>query len=273
MKKALLFGSLGLVFFSSTAFIVLNSTGIAGRTGSPGEVTCSGCHGGGSGSTVVAINATPAFTANQYVPGQTYTISIDITNNAFSQFGFGCEILNASNANAGTMANGGSGVAFANSGARKNAIHTAAKSGTGGTSFTFEWTAPASGNATIYAAGNAVNGNGNTSGDTPGNTSLALTALGTGIEKQSDNKISLNLFPNPSSDEYSLQYNLTEEGNVKVSLFSLSGQELSVLHEERQQTGLHDLSGKLSPNLASGIYFIKLSVNNTVSAQKMLIKK
>ena len=134
MKKALLVSGTALITsVLTTSFIMKWSSGIPGRTGSPGETTCTACHGGGSGITLVNISATPAFISNQYVPGTTYTVNVSVTNNPYSKFGFGCEILDASsNTDAGIMLTPLVGVQFLTaSNGRINAVHTSPKSGTG----------------------------------------------------------------------------------------------------------------------------------------------
>ena len=76
----------------------------------------------------MSINSLPAFSNNNYVPGTTYTLTIIITASGFNNFGFGCEILNASNTDAGTMQNAGTGVKFLTAGnGRKNAVQSATK--------------------------------------------------------------------------------------------------------------------------------------------------
>jgi len=272
MKKRFIIISLPAVFAVTTGF-VLNSGGIAGKTGSPGEATCANCHGGGAGITTVSINATPQFTNNQFLPGQTYTISIDVTNASFSKFGFGCEILNSSNANAGTIQNAGTGVGFAFAGAKKNAIHTSPKSGTGTANFTFEWTAPTSGTATIYAAGNAVNGNSSDTGDKPGNTNQVLTAFGTAIPDNSINHVNFQLFPNPSAEAFTVQYELSLTSMVNITITDLNGKEIKTIVNENQENGIHEIKGSLPTEIANGIYLLKFSVNGNIAAQRMLVKR
>lgn len=269
MKKIITILTLGIILLGSSAFII-SSGGIVGQTGSPGESTCSACHGGGGGTTNVSITSNPVFTGNQYVPGQTYTITVTVSNSAFSKFGFDCEILNSSNANAGTMTLALSGVQLANAGARKNATHTA-PSTTG--VFSFVWDAPTSGNATIYAAGNAVDGTGSTGGDKPGNTSLALTALGTDIRKEAIISSQLTLYPNPSTNEFNLQYNLLEKGKVNIDLYNLNGQLITSILNENQSIGIHSVKSNLPMDLATGIYIIKLSIEGIVTTEKMFIKR
>src|ERR1035437_6964799 len=114
-----------IIFISSVLFITLISFtsfngfnppcglsvhargGQASSTGSPGELgTCSrsGCHGAGNGGLAdnagpgsVTITSNPAMAGgNQYVAGQTYTMTVTVAETAKPRFGFACEILDNS---------------------------------------------------------------------------------------------------------------------------------------------------------------------------------
>ena len=168
MKKTIILPllSAGLIF--SSAFTIVNSSGIAYETGSPSDGGyCKSCHSGGSATTVPVITASPAFggsgTALTYVPGTTYTISINETG--YPYYGFDIEIMNSNSASATTDA--GTMTAIANcknngtgptNVTHKSTIATATKA-------TIKWVAPASGTAYLYAAILGANGDGNTSGD------------------------------------------------------------------------------------------------------------
>ncbi len=271
MRKILLFAVLGIIFTASTAFII-SSGGITGRTGSPSEGTCSGCHGGGSGTTSVSISASPAFISNQYTPLQTYTISVTVSNNSFSKFGFNAEILNPSNTNAGNITSGSTGVQVINT-TRKNVTHTAPKSGTGSATFQFVWVAPVSGTATIYAAGNAVDGTGGTGGDTPSNTSLTVKDnTGVGINEAVASGISgLNVYPNPVRSDFKISYNLIENAVVKVGLYDIQGKEITEFANGNQNMGANLLNTQLPSDLANGVYFVKLSLEGKQQVQRLII--
>lgn len=271
MKKLVVFVLLAIVFTGTTAFII-SSGGIVNQTGSPGEGTCASCHSGGGGTTNVFISGSPAFVSNQYVPGQTYTVTINVTNNSFTKFAFGAEILNPSNVNAGNMTTALAGVQIVNV-TRKNATHTTAKTGTGSALFQFVWVAPLSGTATIYAAGNAINGTGGTTGDTPGNSSLVLSPdLSAGINEAIVSGISgLNVYPNPVRSEFKISYNLMETANLKAALYNIQGQEIVEFTNENQVTGAHVLDAQLPSDLAKGAYFVKLSVNGKQAVQRLIL--
>lgn len=272
MKRILLFVSLTILFFGLTAFII-SSAGIAGKTGSPGEGTCGDCHGGGSGVTQVAISASPAFIANQYIPGQTYTITVTVTNNAYTVFGFDSEILAPTNTNAGIMTSTLTGVKFVNSGVKKNAVQSVPKTGSGSAAFSYVWVAPASGTTTIYATGNAVDGTGGTGGDAPSaSTNMVLTPdSGAGIEILQSGISGLNTYPNPVKSEFKLSYNLIEQSNVKVGLYGLNGQTIMEILNENQPSGAHVSDVVLPEGLAKGAYFLTISVNEKQAAKRLII--
>lgn len=278
MKKELLVsGTILITSVLTTSFIVKLSSGIPERTGSPGETTCSACHSGGTGTTVVNISATPAFTNNEYVPGTTYTVNVTVTNNSYSNFGFGCEILDAnSNTDAGTMTTPLTGVQFLTaSNGRKNAVHTSPKSETGSATFSFVWTAPTgTNNIVIYAAGNAVNGNGTNSGDAVGSTSLSLSANANGIKKIT-NSVKINVYPNPASDFISIQVeNISETRNVNIELWDLKGNKVAHLNASQLNVGTQNIRVFLPDSINNGLYILKLqSANNQTIASKMIIVK
>jgi hypothetical protein len=275
MKKPILaFLLVVILLFSTTAFVVKSkySTGIAGYTGSPSEGTCSSCHGGGtSAASGITITSLPAFTGNQYIPGTTYTITVDLAASGFNKFGFGSEILNSSNINAGVMQNPGPGVKFLNSGARKNAVHTTPKNGTGAASFSFEWVAPTSGGATVFVGANAVNGTGGTGGDFTFNSSLSLTeTIGVGVKEHTSQSVSnVLIFPNPVTEFTNLSYVLNKTQTIHVQLTDLTGKIVKEIYTETQNAGYQSKIIDLN-DVSSGVYFIITNADNQKVSQKLI---
>lgn len=178
-----------MILALTSAKIVLQDNGIAGYTNSPGEQNCTACHnsfsantGGGS----LSITTTPSIGATGYVPGATYTVNVTVAKTGVSLFGFGTEILNASNANAGTISVINTAqTKLLNSGARRNVVHQLnGGAATDTKTFSFLWVAPSTaGAATIYAAGVAANGNGQSSSDYVYTASLPISSS-VGIKEQ-----------------------------------------------------------------------------------------
>lgn len=281
MKKLYILGSFFIAFFLiCTAFVSVkfhnkSSNGITGRTGSPGEGTCAGCHSGGSNATTVSINANPAFVANEYIQGQTYTITITVSGAGYSKFGFGAEILHlGNNTNAGVMTSFGGGVQVTNGpNGRKNAIQSAPKTGTNTADFSFQWVAPTNGiGCTIYVVGNCVDGNGSTSGDFARATSLTLsTPTMTALKEEDKNSLqAFNIFPNPAQDKINVTYNLTDPKHVTMQLLSINGGVIAELLSEDQENGVHAKNIDVPSEVASGVYFLKVMADNKTVAQRLV---
>jgi hypothetical protein len=275
MKKIILL--ISILALCTTSFINTkkNSGGKAGFTGSPGEGNCNGCHGGGTSiASSATIISTPSLSANQYVPGTTYTITIGIGAVGFSNFGFGAEILGTTNANIGTMQNPGAGVIFLNAGnGRKNAVHSSPKNGTTSVNFSFEWVAPASGAATIYVCGNAVDLGGGTGGDLGTiTTSLALSAApSTNVKENTSISVSeINISPNPVSDLMSVNYIVNQTQNICIQLIDINGKVVKTLVNENQTSGNHTVISNIQ-DVSKGVYFVKASTNNQKITQRLIV--
>ena len=176
--------SIAVGLMSMTSNNAEYSAGKAGSNGSPGEGTCASgsCHNSfalNSGPGEVAIVVTGLGAGNLYVPGQTYSVSVTVSQSGFGLFGFGLEALQASGANAGTLSPGAEcHVLSANVGgnSRTTMAHLD-NSGfsTGSKTWSFTWTAPSTPiPVTLYAAGNAANSNNGRTGDYIYTTSLEL---------------------------------------------------------------------------------------------------
>ena len=267
----------------SSSYIIKDSNGKAGYTGSPGEQTCSGgggCHSGGSSpSKSVTITSTPSFSLNKYYPDTVYTVSVTVIASGFSHFGFGAEIIDVSGVNTGTMQLPGSGVKMLNAfNSRRNATHTAPKVSTGQATFTFKWIAPplGSGDAIFYACGNAVNGNGNTTGDLPIPYSYTITegvaptpTINT-VEEINNNVISkVMIFPNPSNGLSTISYNLKETKTMKVALIDIGGKKVKDLASGIQYAGEHSEALNLQ-DVPKGVYFVKILANEQKISQKLI---
>ena len=276
MKKKFTISILSLIgtIILTSATVILQDKGIAGYTGSPGETTCTNCHnsfqlntGGGS----ITISTTPSLTSNQFVPSTTYTVMVTVAKTSHSLFGLGVEILNSSNTNAGTLAiiNSAS-TQLKSSGVKTNVVHQLnGGAATGSKTFSFRWTAPASGNATIYASGVAANSDGGTSSDYVYNTSLPLS-ISTGIKEVSlDNSISI--YPNPASEFIAVNYTLSHKAKVSVNLSNITGTTIINLLTAEQNVGEQKEYLSIPPSVAKGIYVVTLTINGVESSKKILI--
>lgn len=138
-----------------------------GRTGAPGESTCTSCHSQNTLTGQFAIGA-----PSNYVPGQTYTIEVQHTTTDASRLRWGFELIpvTSGNAMAGTLANINANTRIRVSGTKSYVTHTTAGTFPGqqmAASWSFNWTAPATnvGAVTMYSAGLQADNGGDESGD------------------------------------------------------------------------------------------------------------
>ncbi|MFT6335833.1 MAG: hypothetical protein ACI86M_002677 [Saprospiraceae bacterium] len=157
-----------------------------GYTGAPGEsgTLCSSCHSGGAfGTPITALEITDGGggTVTDYVPGDTYQVSLTATAESGTPFGYGFQltVLDGADADVAVFSNPSSNAKISTAaniaGGRTYAEHN----GTSATNtFTFEWIAPSggTGDLTFYYNVNLVNANGGISGDSGGSGfSTAMT--------------------------------------------------------------------------------------------------
>lgn len=148
-----------------------------GSTGAPGEVNCTDCH-----SQNTRTGQFELVLPSNYVPGQTYQIMVKHTTTDTSRliWGFQLTSLRSGNTAAGTFANTSAFTRLDFEGGR-NYIGQSQSGNfdntTGGATWTFNWTAPATdvGPVTFYAAG--LQGN-SAQGDNGDQTYVASQSVG-----------------------------------------------------------------------------------------------
>jgi predicted acyl esterase len=82
-------------------------------------------------------------------------------------------------------------------------------------------------------------------------------------------------YPNPFNPETKINYDLPLEGNVKVSVYNMLGQEIKTLVNEFKNAGRYSVEFNGS-TLTSGIYFYRIQVEgekNFTSVRKMILIK
>jgi hypothetical protein len=255
--------------------IILRSTGVAAnglgdRTGSPisSGSTCAQCHGGAAFSPAIALTITDngGGTVTNYTPGEEYNLSFTITNTNGTPVGYGMQAtaLQSGNTAAGTFSTPSANAQISSFSSRSYFEHiTMSTSPT----FTSKWTAPAtnSGAVTFYFTGNAVNGNGSTSGDAP-SPAASLVLNETLSTTDFDFQNNIKLVQNPMKE--ALKINFTESYlNIDLQLFDVFGKLVFTKKYENTNTINEEIS------LKTGIYFVKLKNEDNLKATFKLIKE
>lgn len=98
----------------------------------------------------------------------------------------------------------------------------------------------------------------------------------TAVEKLSPRKaLTYNLadnYPNPFNPSTTINYSIAEPGIVELHVYNALGQKVETLINKHQNAGHHTISMN-AENLASGLYFYEIKVNNFSQVKKMVLIK
>jgi Secretion system C-terminal sorting domain len=97
-----------------------------------------------------------------------------------------------------------------------------------------------------------------------------LAAFTPGATVAEENKINMEAFPNPFVDYANVTYNLTSDSKVKVEVYDMSGKLISNLFDGNQNAGSYKLNFNAKGISGSGIYIVKMTVNNDVYSSQMV---
>ncbi|MDX5348343.1 MAG: T9SS type A sorting domain-containing protein [Hymenobacteraceae bacterium] len=104
---------------------------------------------------------------------------------------------------------------------------------------------------------------------TIGNFPAAIT----GVKKQLVNNFSVSQnYPNPAADQTTVRFNLKETANVEFILTNVIGNKVKSYNLGRVTAGESDFTFSTA-QLASGIYFYTMKVNDQVITKKMVVSK
>ncbi len=268
MKKSIVISALILpvvfvVFSSNSNGPASSGNGI--RNGGPlSNGTCGSCHGGGPGTTsinftlVEKASGTP--TTGSYKPGVVYTVTLSGNNPSLPFFGFQLSAATATQQQAGSFSNLGTGKHISNQSSYQIVEHSNNLSKVNGSyTVSLDWTAPAagSGSVTLYGIINAVNDDNSTTGDkVSAPATLSLTEQsGTGIDKiESDDLV--KVYPNPASDVLHIAAGDGLQGNYDIRILDVNGR---VVYQNNETVRLaKDLIISVK-ELNKGIYFLKMT--------------
>lgn len=212
-----------------------------GNTGAPGDDAnpngtpriCTYCHFGAANPAVsIRVLDADGDSVSTYIPGQQYTARVTINTNVPSLTGFGFQMIalrdsgnvdldgfsdpgnnTVNNYKIATIPNGRTYAEHDNVSVNNNV-------------FNVVWTAPAAGTGpvTFYAAGNAVNRNGSTSGDGAAAKTLKLTEQSvTPAPDLADAPVQMKVWPNPVSDIARVEINTAQAGQYQFRVVDISG--------------------------------------------------
>jgi hypothetical protein len=260
---------LGLVYDYNFRLAHTNSSGSpAGYTGSPNDgQTCarSGCHSGGPSVSDEIGVITSNIPLSGYVGGTTYNMSVTLTNQGGTRFGFQLSPEDASGNPLGTLIAGtGSQIVGVN-----YLTHTGASIASSDTkTWDFQWTAPTSGIGTVtfYAAYNFANSDFSTNGDVIVADTYVTTASSLSISEAE--LAGLVIYPNPVINEIHVASKDVDE-EIMITLFDAQGRRVL----GNKYAGGTDITIDVkSIGLITGIYFMQLEVDGKSTIKKLMVK-
>jgi hypothetical protein len=211
--------------------------------------------------------------ASGYVPGEIYAITATGTHTGVNRFGFEATAEDNENNKIGTfsiqnsnetkLTNNNSAVTHKSGGTTPNGISR---------TWTFDWTAPdaGAGDVSFYAAFNAANGNGSTSGDVIYKTTMfASEDINISVGDNFGVNSSVKVFPNPFTDKLSLNISGNSANISSLKLYNSIGNQVysqdSFLDTEKINITASDLM--------SGIYYAVVYFNDNTRITKRIVKK
>ena len=77
-------------------------------------------------------------------------------------------------------------------------------------------------------------------------------------------------YPNPFNPSTKIKFNIPLTEKVRIEVFNTVGNKVATLLNDIKEAGSHELQFE-ADNLASGVYFYKISVGNLIQTKKMLL--
>lgn len=259
MKRNRLFIILGLVAIATSfsAFEILEPNGApAGMSGSLGDMgmNCTSCHGGTA--TVVMNWISSNIPASGYVPGTTYQITATNSLTGSGKYGFEVTAENATGTKVGTLAAGSNNHLVGNG---KYVTHNQANTTTN--SWTFNWTAPASGTGVVIFYGAFAK-------DKPGPVSLSQMIVMESSVGMEENNASpeMTIGPNPSQGDF-LIGNMSDHVE-EIRILDVQGKEV---YRNAQPTADGSVLQVSLGEVPRGMYFIHALSKGQIQTRKLMV--
>jgi hypothetical protein len=288
MKRLILFvTTLGALIFMASYTVLKTSGSHPGSTGAPGDLTCAqyGCHVKSSVMQDAGLVNTLLFSSNDttYIPGNTYTLALQVTLPNIQKFGFELVALkDSTNTNIGnfilmdpvrTQILNYQATA---TDLRYSVTHQSAGTTTataGAIEWKMKWTAPPAnvGPITFWYATNCTNNDGQNTGDSIFLSSFQIKphVQSTGLKEESKIK---NLNVRYDREQQTLQFSFksAQVQDAQVVIYDINGklvldQKIQTLNSEQ------DYKLRMPDNLPKGAYIVKLGLMDKQYTGKVLI--
>jgi len=100
----------------------------------------------------------------------------------------------------------------------------------------------------------------------------ALNILGVEVTELPEKFMLLPVYPNPFNPTTTIRYNLIEDGIATLTIYDVTGRELTKLVNTEKPAGSYELTWN-ADNIPAGVYFCKLVQGSHVYTQKLILLK
>ena len=105
----------------------------------------------------------------------------------------------------------------------------------------------------------------------PNENGMQVSPHAQDIDQSKQHSIAVEVWPNPVSEQMNFQYVVTEESNVYLSVYDVTGKKIVELVNETQEKGVHDI-GWDAAGVNGGVYFYRLAINSQWTTGKVFKK-
>ena len=103
-------------------------------------------------------------------------------------------------------------------------------------------------------------------------TTLPIEGEGVSAVTEVDQLESLIVYPNPASNDLSIEFSLAETTDLEVAVFNNLGQRVHVLNNETYTAGSNNLRLDVG-NYAEGVYLLTFTSNNGISTKRFSVNR
>jgi len=104
-------------------------------------------------------------------------------------------------------------------------------------------------------------------------TQAPLLGWSTGIKTAENSPVhDINLYPNPTSGQSVITYNLVNAAPVDIEIYNTLGQKMQTVQTGNQIEGNHKISFDMS-QFNNGLYFISINSNGTTATKEFMVQK
>lgn len=98
-----------------------------------------------------------------------------------------------------------------------------------------------------------------------------MITVSTGINESNISASSIDLFPNPAKDKFTVKLN-SGDNNVTAKLYSICGQEIeSLVFKKEMISGVCTINVDLQNKVPAGVYFLQLTSNSKKVTKRVII--